>query len=393
MSERAMICVNVEMVAALVNFDTQDVNAAIRRYLSTDFVICDSKPNKDEFRILKNAPFIVEFDGETSVRKAFVKSDGFIRYPFELVELENLEVTNNKYLIDVIGYVTNVGRTVQQRSGTRTLDFYLANSRGQLARVTLWGGLREKLSEKRTCHVRLYPVFLTSMSVKLYNNRLYLSSSSSTLIIDDDDIPALNYMILSITLCFSDVGTGKEILPVDFSKAKAGTLENLLMLRIDKVGTKKGWNYPSCGRAKCKKTIARQEDFWCDSCERIVEYPIMRYRLELEVSDHTVAIVVVIFDETATSLVRCSVDLVLAAEEQDKESHSPLPNALANIVGTTHTLELKAHTYYEHDTVELEDSDAEASFVADIQSETVDGGTSSKKKCNKRLIVDSFDME
>nr|GFA53958.1 hypothetical protein [Tanacetum cinerariifolium] len=116
-----------------------------------------------------NASFIVEFDGETSVRKASVKSDGFIRYAFELVELENLEVTNNKYLIYVIRYVTNVGRTVQQRSGTRTLDFYLANS-------------------------RLYPVVLTSMSVKLYNNWLYLSSSSSPMIIDDDGIPALKQM-------------------------------------------------------------------------------------------------------------------------------------------------------------------------------------------------------
>nr|GEZ65663.1 hypothetical protein [Tanacetum cinerariifolium] len=155
-----------------------DVNATPGRYLSTDFVIYDSKgnimhvtaqtnvahnflklkeggiyyvknflvhPNKDEFRILMNASFIVEFDGETSVRKAFVKSDGFIRYPFELVELENLEVTNNKYLIDVIKYVTNVGRTIQQRSGTRTLDF--ANS-----------------------------------------------STSSTMIIDDDGIPALKQM-------------------------------------------------------------------------------------------------------------------------------------------------------------------------------------------------------
>nr|GEW84972.1 hypothetical protein [Tanacetum cinerariifolium] len=84
--------------------------------------------NKDEFHILMNAPFIVEFDGETSVHKASVKSNGFIRYPFELVDLENLEVTNNKYLIDVIGYVTNVSRTIQQRSETRTLDFYLANS-------------------------------------------------------------------------------------------------------------------------------------------------------------------------------------------------------------------------------------------------------------------------
>nr|GEW03221.1 hypothetical protein [Tanacetum cinerariifolium] len=203
-----------------------DVNATPRRYMSTDFAIYDSKgnimhvtarenvahnflklkkgriysvknflvhPNKEKFHILMNAPFIVEFDGETSVRKASMKSDGFIRYPFESVKLKNLEVTNNKYLIDVIRYVINVGRTVQQRSRTRTLDFYLANSR-TVSESHIVRRFWEKLIEKRTCHVGLYPVVLTSMSVKLYNNMLYLSSSSPTLIIDDDGIPALKQM-------------------------------------------------------------------------------------------------------------------------------------------------------------------------------------------------------
>ncbi|GKB41787.1 hypothetical protein Tco_0886729 [Tanacetum coccineum] len=145
-----------------------DVSAVTGRYLSTYFVISDAKPNKDEFRIFKNVIFIVEFNGETSVRKAFVKSDGFIRYPFQLVALENLKPTNNKYLIDVVG--------------------------GQAVRVTLWGGLGEMLIEKRTYHVGLYPNVLTALSVKHYNNRLYLFSSSSTLIIDDDSILALKQM-------------------------------------------------------------------------------------------------------------------------------------------------------------------------------------------------------
>ncbi|GKB28681.1 hypothetical protein Tco_0868082, partial [Tanacetum coccineum] len=82
------------------------------------------QPNKDEFRIFKDVSFIVEFDGETIVRKAFVKSNGFIRYPFEFVELENLQLANNKHMIDVVGYVTNLDRIVQQRSGSRTLAFY-----------------------------------------------------------------------------------------------------------------------------------------------------------------------------------------------------------------------------------------------------------------------------
>ncbi|GKC15958.1 hypothetical protein Tco_1012740, partial [Tanacetum coccineum] len=139
-----------------------DVYAATGRYLSTDFVVCDSKgntmhaiarnsiahnviklkeggiysvnffavqPNKDEFQVLKNATFMFELDGSTTIRKVFVKPDGFIRFPFEMVDFEHLETTNNKYLIDAAGYVTNVGRTVQQKTCSKTLDFHLANSR------------------------------------------------------------------------------------------------------------------------------------------------------------------------------------------------------------------------------------------------------------------------
>ncbi|GJR40932.1 ATP-dependent DNA helicase PIF1-like protein [Tanacetum coccineum] len=160
-----------------------DIYAATGRYLSTDFVVCDSKgstmyatarnsiahnfmklkeggiysiknfviqPNKDEFRVLKNATFMLELDGSTTIRKVFVKPDGFIRFPFEMVDFEHLETTNNKYLIDAAGYVTNVGWTVQQKTGSKTLDFHLANSRGQSVRVTLWGSFRELLIEKRT---------------------------------------------------------------------------------------------------------------------------------------------------------------------------------------------------------------------------------------------------
>ncbi|GKC87499.1 nucleic acid-binding, OB-fold protein [Tanacetum coccineum] len=55
------------------------------------------------------------------------------------------------------------------------------------------------------------------------------------------------------------------------------------MSRIDKVRTKKGSNYPSCGREKCKKgNLSRKAgQFWCDSCENSVEYPVIRYRLEM----------------------------------------------------------------------------------------------------------------
>nr|GFD25771.1 hypothetical protein [Tanacetum cinerariifolium] len=89
--------------------------------------------------------------------------------------------------------------------------------------------------------------------------------------------------------------------------------------------------------------------------------------LELEISDETAEVVVVIFDETERVLLKCSVSSILECEGhvyfyapfhfrntfidlrlQDEEASLGLPTALANIVGTSHTLELKSHTYYEH---------------------------------------------
>ncbi|GKC28268.1 hypothetical protein Tco_1035562 [Tanacetum coccineum] len=106
---------------------------------------------------------------------------------------------------------------------------------------------------------------------------------------------------------------------------------------------------------------------------------------------------------------------------QDEEEHLCLPPALANIMGTSHTLELKSHTYYEHVTYEsftcwkvitdedgegrsssgmiatnanskaieeLEDSDAEESFVANSQPKLRDVGCSSDTRKRKRVVLD-----
>ncbi|GJU68228.1 integrase, catalytic region, zinc finger, CCHC-type containing protein [Tanacetum coccineum] len=353
-----------------------DVHAATGRYLSTDLIVSDTKgdlmhcnargniahnflrlkewaiysvknftvvPNKDEFCVMRFTDLMLEFDGKTTVQKSFVKSD------------------------DVARYVTNVGRTTQTRIGSKTLDFYLANCSffpilymGQQIRVTLWGGLGDMLIQKRTRHVGLYPLVITAVLVKLYNNRLYLSSTSSTLIIDDEKIPVLKQLKTND----SGVELTKEIMPANNTAPKAGTLENVLMwarnqkydVKIDKVRIKKGWNYPSCGGEKCKKgNLDRKEGhFWCDSCNILVEYHVMRYKLELEISDDTTEVVVVMFDETATSLLGCSASSILDFEElvyflasynstntftylrlQDEEDHSGLPTALANIVVTS----------------------------------------------------------
>ncbi|GKB76413.1 reverse transcriptase domain-containing protein, partial [Tanacetum coccineum] len=343
-----------------------DVNSAIGRYLNTDFIIYDEKgnlmyciargniahnflclkkgaiysvknftvqPNKDDFCVFRFAHFIVEMDRDTVVRNSSVRPGGFARYPFQLVEFDSLEPTNNKYLI---------GKALNRCCW------------GQSIRVTLWGGLGKMLIEKRTQRVGLYLIILTAMSVKLYNNRLYLSSTLSTMIVDDEQIPILKQLKSDD----SGIQLAKELLSADSTGAKAGTLENLLMwafatfycaVRIDKIKTKRGWNYPSCGGEKCKKgNLDRKYGrFWCDSCHSFVDYPVLRYRLELEVSDDTAQTVVVMFDEMASTVVKYSAGLIVRSEEQDEEE-TVLPLALANIVGTLYNLELKSNSYFEH---------------------------------------------
>ncbi|GJW41115.1 replication protein A 70 kDa DNA-binding subunit C-like protein [Tanacetum coccineum] len=315
-----------------------DVNATTGRYLSMNFVVSDSKrnmiknlailtakatilhnflrlkeggifliknfailPNTDEFRVFRHDMFMLEFDGSTTIRKVSTNSVGFVRYTFQLVDFADIELTNNKYMIDVSGYVTNVGRTTYTKSDSKTLDFYLANQRRQSLRVTLWGGVGDSLIEKKTAHVGMCAIMLTSMTVKTYNNKLYLSSTSSMVIYDNDDISSLQEL-RSVT---SLVEPNKEMMMVDSSQPKEGTVENLLL-----------------------------------------------YRLEVVVDDDTAHTVVVMFNEIATELLNCSVDSLIEAEDevgfcylfqphsyidtnlyiQSAEDDSGLPTAIRNLI-------------------------------------------------------------
>ncbi|GJW01939.1 putative PIF1 DNA helicase/replication protein A1-like protein [Tanacetum coccineum] len=75
------------------------------------------------------------------------------------------------------------------------------------------------------------------------------------------------------------------------------------------------------------------------------------YRLEVVVVDDTAHIVVVMFNDTATELLKCSAESLLETGE-DEDDESSLPTAIRNLIGTTHVLEIKSHTYYEYGTFE-----------------------------------------
>nr|GEZ77560.1 hypothetical protein [Tanacetum cinerariifolium] len=220
------------------------------------------KPNKEEYRILKNVTIMLEFDGSTTIRKVFVKAEGFVRYSFELVDFDIIEPTNKKYLIDVAGYVTNVGKTTHLKSGSRNLDFHLTN------------------------HTLLI----------VYAVNPLISQISSAMIFDDAEIPTLKTLSLYEN---SGVNSKNPSLHVDLSQPKKGTLENLLMWARN-----------------------RKNDSATFHCQVMIEsvrignsWNFASYRLELDESDDTRHTVVVFFDEPATTLVKCSTESIDGADD------------------------------------------------------------------------------
>ncbi|GKD40340.1 hypothetical protein Tco_1260547 [Tanacetum coccineum] len=195
---------------------------------------------------------MIELDGATSVRKTSVKGGGFVRYPFQLKEFGSIELTDNKYLIDVAGYVTNVIRITQQKSGSRTLDFSLANASKD------------------------------------------------------------------------EVSLSQAAVHADYSQAKEGTLENLLIwarnrkmiprpsnveLRLMASGHERDeTSHPVVVRNVRKVLLGKRE---VSGVKRVTGL----FRLELDVSDKTASTMVVMFDEPVAELVKCSADSLTAADE------------------------------------------------------------------------------
>ncbi|GJZ12896.1 putative reverse transcriptase domain-containing protein [Tanacetum coccineum] len=166
------------------------------------------KPNKEEYQVLKDDTFMLEFDGSTTMRKAFLKADGFVRYTLKLVDLDGIKPIENKYLI--------VGSQLELR---------LREAMGMC-----W--LKKK-------QVGALPIILTLASPKIYNNKVYLSCTSSVMILEDDEIPVIK------------------------------ALKNA-----------------------------------------------NKYMLELDVSDDTAQVVVIMFNDIATALVRCFVGSLLDIEDE-----------------------------------------------------------------------------
>ncbi|XP_071714337.1 replication factor A protein 1-like [Rutidosis leptorrhynchoides] len=310
-------------------------------YLLKDFEVV---ANRDEYRILRANNVIIQLQGSTYFdRQAIAVKDGYIRHPFDCIEIEDLVLTERKYLIDVVRRVTNVGSVKPQRYGFSTMEFELANERGHKIPVTLWGGLGQSLLDKLPASPALRCIILTSVFTfaqplnnlfpRAYADVLAVSSSSTTMIIDDSTIPTLHDFVEKMsTIDLPEDGERRS--PVrHFPLPKEGTLAELLdlvqkgkhnildvfKLEVELAGIRlqNGWYYTTCSICKSKKGMMRNNrGFYCESCKDNVPEPITRFRIEFDVRDATGETVVVVFDELGEQLTNTTAPALLLELEK-----------------------------------------------------------------------------
>ncbi|XP_071704159.1 replication factor A protein 1-like [Rutidosis leptorrhynchoides] len=333
-------------------------------FLLNDF---DVIANRAEYRIMRDNHLMIKLNGSTFMRKQPTgDSTGFIRHPFSCIEIENLEPTLGKFLVDVVGYAANVGEPEPTKKGSTTLEFDLVNERGKAIHATLWGSLGSAFCERQAANPGLYFIILSSVTVRNgFNNTLNLSSTSATLIIDDVEIPTLKNFREKMSAIEGPVIVDPSSPAWQLPPPQKGTLRDLLdmarrgkknitadvfkcQVEIVNIRWKKLWYYNTCSVCKARKGLSRMSgQHWCESCQDIVPEPITRFRIICDVRDETAETVMVLFDEPAEEVTQATAKILL--NEIDEETcNTVLPNAIANLLNTTWVVLLKATSYYEH---------------------------------------------
>ncbi|XP_071699303.1 uncharacterized protein [Rutidosis leptorrhynchoides] len=303
--------------------------------------------NKDEYRIMKDNKLLIQLTGSTFLRKQPARDEAlFVRHPFSCVEMEDMELTSGKYVIDVVGRVLNVGEPQTQKSGAVILEFDLANERGRRMKTALWGTLGPSFVEKMPAANALYCIILTSVSVKkTFNGNLSLSSTSATQIINDIQIPTLAKFLekMSGVDLPADV---EDTYPVwQLPPPKEGTLSELIVM------VRKGKKHISDDVFKCRVEITNirlKNSWYYNTCSGLSHaFECFKFCVQCDVTDGTASTVVVLFDETAKELTNTTAARLLL--DLDTETcNTVLPNALANILNTKQVILLKTISYFEH---------------------------------------------
>ncbi|XP_039689008.1 replication protein A 70 kDa DNA-binding subunit C isoform X2 [Medicago truncatula] len=322
--------------------------------------------NKEKYAVVENNPSMLSFYGDAIVTEEGSDDNTIPRYIFEFVNFNDLiKRCGKEVLADVIGFIIDVDPIEEKTTVNGKVDMlslHLGDGSGNVLKVTLWDDYAPMFNQKLIDQMHATPkpnvAIFTSTLVKQYQGELYVSSSRSTTIYINIDTPEVADLILSskgknsvlkttetLSLTNVDVKTISELLSMAVSGVYQGDVVYNCVATVDDILLKNGLYYVSCPH--CRKTVSSTEtDFNCEHCTKKVDYPKIRYRLELQVNDSTESTIFVLFAEVAEQLAQLKLD-DLTPDLENTGRDSDLPKQLQHIIGSKHIFQVKLSSYFE----------------------------------------------
>ncbi|KAF5205125.1 hypothetical protein FRX31_005287 [Thalictrum thalictroides] len=200
---------------------------------------------------------------------------------------------------------------------------------------------------------------VTSLTVKLFDGDYSLSSTNSTKIYVNLDIPEVAQWKETDS---SDDNTVKLIAP----SSTAITLEERMVTNRKNlaeivqavpnaaIGVKFTCKavvseviydyepfYFACNNRDCrKKVVPRGNKHWCDNCKNFVDYPLAKYKIHVEIEDHTQSASISIFDKEVERLLKVPVTEMIDINAMD-DGFESVKNILNRLVGLEFVFEIK----------------------------------------------------
>ncbi|XP_021741455.1 replication protein A 70 kDa DNA-binding subunit D-like [Chenopodium quinoa] len=205
--------------------------------------------------------------------------------------------------------------------------------RGQRIQLKIWDNVFLDYSRQIDLladSTKPFGIVVTSTMVKYFNGKISLNTSTSTKIYIDlqisevDELKSLwsekldNATIGKLEIQHINIGLEE----INSKKVDILTLTNhdlifYCMAKVDTIMSENSWYYILC--PTCKRRITpRKTDFWCIPCEKQIERPTPRYRLELSVIDHSGSTIFVVFDEEAKKLIGQDASTLFEAHTYEK---------------------------------------------------------------------------
>ncbi|CAH2035718.1 unnamed protein product [Thlaspi arvense] len=269
----------------------------------------------------------------------------------ELVALAN----TNSDLPDIIGEVTMIRTTLnEQTQKTQRIMAQIRLPSTDTVCLSVFDGLANELHQKLEL-TGLEPrvILATNINPKFLSGRLYLNATSGSHFYFDNEMDA------TASFC-KDLGTkdgghstkvatykgAKKLETVTLAelhdyllRSAPQAIDFICKSRVTDIQSKNGWCYISCS----KKLQRGSSSFTCTTCHDSKAVGVIRYRVELSISDGTDKAVFVAFDTDMTRLTNTRAADVSIAVQGGIQNE--LPQVIKGIVGTTFTFQLKLTEY------------------------------------------------